>query len=70
LDGPAGLAYIKAQTANKIRDFIPTKASNLKTARNELRQIQQSISTAEERYLVQPDVSAVVYKKVMTAKKI
>jgi len=64
------LAYIKAQTANKIRDFIRTKESNLRMVRQELHKIQQSIAAAEERYLMQPDLSAVVYKKVMTAMKV
>ena len=38
--------------------------------RRNLKEIQNSIAATEERYLTQPDISASVYKKVITALKI
>lgn len=64
------LAYIKAKTSEKIRDYLRNKERNLVQTRHNLKEIQNTIAATEERYLTQPDISAAVYKKVITALKI
>ena len=62
--------YIKAETSAKIRAFLREKGRNMEAVRRQLIQLRDSISATEERYLLQPDISQVTYKKVMTALKV
>jgi site-specific DNA recombinase len=64
------LAYIKAKTAEKIRDFLRQKERNLVVVKRQLQQVQETIAVTEERYLLQPDISAAVYTKVIRSLKI
>lgn len=63
------LEKIKAVAKLKMKKVIDSKEENLKQIRRQLDHVEKRITSTEEKYLRQPDISETTYKKVISELK-